>query len=133
MGGPTSKPYFLGLRGVCVVQRAILAVGLALGTASCAPFWFDPIAMSCSEFIGGPISAFAAYGPPSATFKVNPTPYGYDFVSTETGYVGGEVYYTVNYMVGVDAHVLPLYPAKTVCRRAVVTGVPFDAAGPALP
>ncbi|NIX76624.1 hypothetical protein [Microvirga terricola] len=88
------------------------------------PVWPGPAVVSCSEFIGRPISAFTAYRPPSAIIKVNPTPYGYDFVSKETDYVGGEVYYTVNYMVGADAHVLPVYPAETVCRGSFI-GTPL--------
>ncbi|MBF9233363.1 hypothetical protein [Microvirga alba] len=105
----------------------ILVVGLAANLGACAPILSGPVAVSCTEFIGQPISErSAAYGPPQAVIKLSPTQVGYNFESKETTFAGGEVFYTVNYMVGSDEHRLPIYPTTTVCRGTFVVRAPSD-------
>lgn len=115
-------------KGRLVVKRLILVAGLATSLGACAPILSGPVTVSCSEFIGRPISErVAAYGPPKSVIRLNPTQVGYNFVAEETSFAGGEVYYTVNYMVRADAHRLPIYPTTTVCSGTFVVRAPSDA------
>lgn len=106
----------------------LVIAGLALANAGCAPTIHETLAVSCSEYIGRPISErIAALGPPKAVYRINPTQIGYVFEGRETALVGGETYYTVNYMVGVDRHRTPIYPVTTTCQGVFVVRAPTDA------
>jgi hypothetical protein len=103
------------------MKRMLAAVGLTLGTAGCVPITHETVSVSCSDYIGRPISErIAALGPPQATYRINPTEIGYVFETKETAFVGGQTYYTVNYMVGADRHRTPIHPVTTRCRGFVV-------------
>jgi len=110
------------------VKRIAVATGLALAAAGCTPTIHETVAVSCSEYIGRPISErIAAFGPPKTVYRVSPTQLGYVFETKETTLVGGHTYYTVNYMVGVDRHRTPIYPVTTTCRGTFVVLAPTDA------
>jgi hypothetical protein len=110
------------------VKNFAVAAGLALGAAGCTPTIHETLAVSCSDYIGRPISErIAALGPPKAVYRINPTQIGYVFETRETTLVGGHPYYTVNYMVGVDKHHTPIYPVTTTCQGVFVVRAPSDA------
>ncbi len=103
------------------MKRMLAAVGMALGAAGCVPTTYETMSVSCSDYIGRPISErIAALGPPQATYRINPTEIGYVFETKETAFVGGHAYYTVNYMTGADKHRTPIRPVTTKCRGFVV-------------
>lgn len=88
----------------------------------------NSISMSCSEYIGKPISErIAALGPPTAVVRVGPTQVGYKFVSTATTYSGGELYYTVNYLSRVDENRAPIYPTTGTCYGTFTVTAASDA------
>jgi hypothetical protein len=100
---------------------------LALAASGCAPTAYETMTVSCADHIGRPISErIAAYGPPRSVYRISPTEVGYIFETKDTTLVGGDTFYTVNYMVGVDAHRTPIYPVTTKCRGFVVR-TPSDA------
>lgn len=81
----------------------------------------ETVTVSCSEYIGRPISErIAALGPPHAVYRISPTQVGYVFETKETAFVGGHTYYTVNYMTGADRHRTPIHPLTRTCRGFVV-------------
>jgi hypothetical protein len=103
------------------VKRTAVVVGMALGAAGCVPTTHETLAVSCSDFIGRPISErIAALGPPRSVYRIGPTELGYVYETKETTFVGGHTYYTVNYMIGADQHRTPIYPVTTKCRGFVV-------------
>ncbi|WP_157961413.1 hypothetical protein [Microvirga flavescens] len=105
-----------------------MALVAALALSGCAPTTYSNLAMACSEHVGKPISErIAALGPPAAIVRLSPTQVGYKFVSTATIYLGGDVYYTVNYMRGADANRTPIYPVTGTCRGMFVVNAPSDA------
>lgn len=86
------------------------------------PTTYHTAQVSCADFIGRPIAErIAALGPPRAVYRISPTEVGYVFETQETAYVGGEPYYTVNYLVGADRHRRPIHPVTTTCRGFVVS------------
>jgi len=102
---------------------------VAAGAAGCAPIVQESAALSCSDYIGKPIShRIAALGPPRSVYRIDPLQVGYVFESRETTFVGGEPYYTVNYLVGADKHRTPIRPVTTTCTGFVfVTRAPSNA------
>ena len=109
------------------VKRIAAAIGMALGAAGCVPTTHETMSVSCSDYIGRPISErIAALGPPQATYRISPTEIGYVFETKETALVGGHTYYTVNYMVGADKHRTPIQPITTKCRGFVVRAPSAD-------
>lgn len=79
------------------------------------------VSYSCADFIGRPISErIAAFGPPRSIYRITPTEVGYVFETKDTVLVGGETYYTVNYMIGADKHRMPVRTLTTKCRGFVV-------------
>lgn len=103
------------------MRRIAVIVGIALGTAGCVSVADDVSMLSCSDYIGEPISKrIAALGPPKAVYRITPTEIGYVFETKDTALFGGETYYTVNYMIGADKHHTPIYPVTTTCRGFVV-------------
>ena len=52
---------------------------------------------------------------------------GYIFESKQTTFIGGEPYYTVNYMIGADKHRTPVRKLTTICSGIFVTHAPSDA------
>lgn len=104
------------------MRRTLIVTGLALATGGCASTVVEEtVSYSCSEYIGRPISErIAALGPPQAVYRITPTEVGYVFETKDTVLVGGETYYTVNYMIGSDKHRLPIRRLTTRCRGFVV-------------
>jgi hypothetical protein len=95
---------------------------VALGAAGCVQTVHEPLAVSCSDYVGRPISErIAALGPPQSVYRISPTELGYVFETKETALVGGYTYYTVNYLVGADRHHTPIFPVTTKCRGFVVS------------
>jgi hypothetical protein len=110
------------------VRKCAAVAGLALYAAGCTPTLHESLAVSCAEHVGRPISErIAALGPPKNVYRIDPTRIGYVFETTETVLVGGEPYYTVNYMVGVDRHRTAIRPVTTRCQGVFVVRAPSDA------
>ncbi|MFC4174239.1 hypothetical protein ACFOYU_19680 [Microvirga sp. GCM10011540] len=104
------------------MKKSAIVIGAALTAAGCTPTIHETLAVSCSDYIGRPISErIEALGPPQTVYRISPTEVGYVFETKATTLVGGHTYYTVNYMVGVDRHRTPIYPVTTKCRGFVVS------------
>jgi hypothetical protein len=83
--------------------------------------------MSCSDHIGKPISSrIAAYGPPTSVYRINSSQIGYVFKTRTTTYVGGEPYYTVNYLTGADRHRTPVQKVTRICHGVYVVHAQSD-------
>lgn len=103
------------------MQKLVLVIGLAASLAACVPTTHETLAVTCSEYIGRPISErIAVLGPPKSVYRINPTQLGYVFETSQTTLEGGHPYYTVNYMIGVDTHRTPIYPVTTRCKGFIV-------------
>jgi hypothetical protein len=110
------------------VKKPTIAAAAALLAGGCISTHHETLAVSCSEHIGRPISTrIAALGPPKAVYRINPTQVGYVFESRETVFVGGEPFYTVNYLVGSERHHTPIRPLTTACTGVFVVQAPTDA------
>jgi hypothetical protein len=100
----------------------------AIGVGGCVPTTYETLAVSCSDYIGKPISArIAAWGRPRTVYRISPTQIGYIFESKQTAFIGGEPYYTVNYLIGADKHRTPIRKVTTVCSGVFVVNAPSDA------
>lgn len=110
-------------------MRPILALlAAAFSVGGCTTATYEPAEMSCSDYIGKPISSrIAAYGPPTSVYRINSTQVGYVFEAKTTTYVGGEPYYTVNYLTGADKHHTPVRKMTRVCHGIYVAHAPSDA------
>ncbi|WP_262027340.1 hypothetical protein [Microvirga sp. Mcv34] len=110
-------------------MRTLFAtLAVALGVGGCVPAVQEPLAVSCSDYVGKPISArIAAWGPPRTVYRISPTQVGYIFESRQTAYVGGEPYYTVNYLTGADKHHASARKVTTICSGVFVVNAPYDA------
>jgi hypothetical protein len=105
-----------------------VTLAAAIGVGGCAPTPYETLALSCSDYIGKPISArITAWGPPRTMYRISPTQIGYAFESKETAFIGGEPYYTVNYLIGADKHRTPIRKVTTVCSGVFVVRAPTDA------
>jgi hypothetical protein len=110
------------------LKKLALVAVLALLAGGCVPTIHETLAVSCSDYIGKPISTrIAALGPPKAVHRMSLTQVGYVFETRETTFVGGEPYYTVNYLVGADKHRRPIRPLTTTCTGVFVAHAPSDA------
>lgn len=110
-----------------ILQKVTIAAALAFGVSGCVATAQEPLAVSCSEYIGKPITRrIASLGPPKQVYRINPTQIGYVFESRETTYVGGYPYYTVNYLTGADKHYTPIRPVTTTCQGLFVTWASSD-------
>jgi hypothetical protein len=110
------------------LKKLALVAVLALPAGGCVPTIHETLAVSCSDYIGKPISTrIAALGPPKALHRMSPTQVEYVFETRETTFVGGEPYYTVNYLVGADKHRRPIRPLTTTCTGVFVAHAPSDA------
>jgi hypothetical protein len=110
------------------VKKLFMMFAIAAGAGGCTPVVHETLAVSCAEYIGKPISArIAAFGPPRSVYRIDATQVGYVFESRDTAFIGGEPYYTVNYLVGADKHRTPIRPVTTACRGLFVTRAPSDA------
>lgn len=108
-------------------MKKLALAAASLQAAGCVPTYHETLALSCSEYIGKPISTrIAALGPPKAIYRINRTQIGYVFESRETVLVGGEPYYTVNYLVGSEKHYTPIRPLTTTCTGVFVVQAPTD-------
>ena len=104
---------------------ALLAVAFA--TNGCTTATYETAEMSCSDYIGKPISSrIAAYGPPTSVYRINSSQVGYVFNTKTTTYLGGEPYYTVNYLTGADKHHTPVRKMTRVCHGVYVVHAPLD-------
>ena len=84
--------------------------------------------MSCADYIGKPISSrIAAYGAPASVYRISATQVGYVFKTKATTFVGGEPFYTVNYLTGADKHHTPVRKITRVCHGVYVVHAPSDA------
>jgi hypothetical protein len=128
----TILAYDRSLRSGCMLpenrlRRALVMSAIAASTAGCVPTSHETLAASCSDYIGKPISArIAALGPPKSVYRIDANQVGYVFESRQTTFVGGESYYTVNYMTGADKHRTPIRPVTTVCSGIFVVRAPSD-------
>jgi hypothetical protein len=110
------------LRTVC----AAIALSTLLGSGVASAH--EAIPLSCAESIGKPISApMAVLGPPRAVYRISETALGYVFETRETAYIGGEPYYTVNYLTGADRHHTPVQRVTRACTGVFVVRAPLDA------
>jgi hypothetical protein len=115
------------LTGEAFVKFTFGALALALGAAACVPTTHQTLVVSCSEYIGKPISSrIAVLGRPKTVYRINETQVGYIFEAKETRYVGGEPYYTVNYLIGADKHHMPVRRVTTACQGVFVVRAPSD-------
>ena len=104
----------------------LLATALSIG--GCTTATYEAAEMSCSDYIGKPISSrIAAYGPPTSVYRINSSQVGYVFKTKTTTYAGGEPYYTVNYLTGADKHHTPVHKITRVCHGIYVVHAPSDA------
>lgn len=109
------------------MRTLFLTLAAAVGAGGCVPTTHETLALSCSDYIGKPISArIAAWGPPRTAYRISPTQVGYIFERTQTAFVGGEPYYTVNYMIGADKHYKPIHRVTTSCTGVFVVRAPSD-------
>lgn len=110
------------------MKRGVAAVAGALVAGGCMPAAYEAPALACTEHIGKPISSrIAALGPPRRVYRIDATRVGYVFESREVRYVGGEPYYTVNYLTHVDKKRAPVRPVTTTCTGLFITHAPTDA------
>jgi hypothetical protein len=110
------------------LRTLFVTLAAAIGVGGCAPTAYETLALSCSDYIGKPISArIAAWGPPRTVYRISPTQIGYVFESRETTFIGGEPYYTVNYMIGADKHRTPIRKVTTICSGVFVVNALSDA------
>jgi hypothetical protein len=110
------------------LRTLFVTLAAAIGVGGCAPTTYETLALSCSDYIGKPISArIAAWGPPRTMYRISPTQIGYVFESKQTAFIGGEPYYTVNYLIGADKHRTPIRKVTTVCSGVFVVRAPSDA------
>jgi hypothetical protein len=101
---------------------------ITAGVGGCMPPAYEAVEMSCSDYIGKPISSrIAAYGPPTSVYRINSSQVGYVFKTKTTAYVGGEPFYTVNYLTGADKHHTPVRKITRVCHGVYVVHAPSDA------
>ena len=124
--GLSSVIHFAPHREACL--RTTLALLLiAVGVGACVPPAYEAVEMSCSDYIGQPISKrIAALGPPQSVFRINATQVGYVFKTKTTAYVGGEPYYTVNYLTGADKHHTPVHKIARICEGVFVVQAAAD-------
>jgi hypothetical protein len=115
-----------GHREACLrLNLALLATALSIG--GCTTASYEAADMSCSEYIGKPISSrIEAYGPPTSVYRINASQVGYVFKTETTAYVGGEPFYTVNYLTGADKHHTPVRKITRVCHGVYVVHAPLD-------
>ena len=115
-----------GYREACL--RPILALlAAAVSVGGCPTATYEAAEMSCSDYIGRPISSrIAAYGPPTSVYRIDASQVGYVFKTKTTSYVGGEPYYTVNYLTGADKHHAPVRKVTRVCHGVYVVHAPLD-------
>jgi hypothetical protein len=104
---------------------ALLAAAFSVG--GCTTAIDETAEMSCSDYIGKPVSSrIAAYGPPTSVYRINSRQVGYVFKTKTTTYVGGEPFYTVNYLTGADKHHTPVRKITRVCHGTYVVHAPSD-------
>ncbi|MEE1655399.1 hypothetical protein VB618_04250 [Microvirga sp. CF3062] len=110
-------------------MRSIFAsFAIALSVGGCTTATYEAAEMSCSDYIGKPISSrIAAYGPPTSVYRINASQVGYVFKTKTTAYVGGAPYYTVNYLTGADKHHTPVRQITRICHGVYVVHAPSDA------
>ncbi|MFC1460380.1 hypothetical protein ACETIH_27460 [Microvirga arabica] len=110
------------------MRPTLALIAAAFGVGGCTTASYEAAEMSCSEYIGKPISSrIAAYGPPTFVYRINSTQVGYVFKTKTTAYVGGEPYYTVNYLTGADTHHTPARKITRICHGVYIVHAPSDA------
>jgi hypothetical protein len=110
------------------VRTLVMTLAATVGVGGCVPTTHETLALSCADYIGKPISArIAAWGPPRTVYRISPTQVGYIFESKQTAFIGGEPYYTVNYMIGADKHRTPVRKLTTICSGVFVADARSDA------
>jgi hypothetical protein len=110
------------------LRPVLVLLATALSIGGCTTATYEAAEMSCSDYIGKPISSrIAAYGPPTSVYRINSSQVGYVFKTKTTTYVGGEPYYTVNYLTGADKHHTPVRKITRVCEGIYVVHATTDA------
>jgi hypothetical protein len=111
------------------LTATLIAVGATvLGLGGCVSTTVETYSVSCSEYIGRPISErIAALGPPKSVYRISSTQVGYVFETADTTLIGGDPFYTVNYMIGVKEHRTPIHPITTTCRGMFIVKAASDA------
>ena len=128
----SKSPYSVGLKHTSIslgtfLRTLFATLAAATAAGGCVPATQETLALSCSDYIGKPISArIAAWGAPRTVYRMSPTQVGYIFESKQTAFIGGEPYYTVNYMIGADKHHTPIRKVTTVCSGVFVANAPSD-------
>lgn len=114
--------------GEACLRSVLVLLATALSVGGCTTATYEAAEMSCSDYIGKPISSrIAAYGPPTSVYRINASQVGYVFDTKTTTYVGGEPYYTVNYLTGADKHHTPVRKITRICHGVYVVHAPSDA------
>ena len=109
------------------MRSVLVLLATALSVGGCTTVTYEAAEMSCSDYIGKPISSrIAAYGPPTSVYRINSTEVGYVFETKTTAYVGGEPYYTVNYLTGADKHHTPARTITRICQGVYIVHAPSD-------
>ncbi|MGO4740424.1 hypothetical protein AB4099_28080 [Bosea sp. 2KB_26] len=81
-------------------------------------------ALACSEYIGNPVPAVVAeQSDPRPVTRVSRSTQGYVYESAQTRFIGGERYYEVNYLTGVDNKRTAIRPVTTTCEGNFVRPV----------
>ncbi|QRM30168.1 hypothetical protein [Microvirga sp. VF16] len=110
------------------MRTLFVTLAVVIGTGGCVPIAQETVALSCSDYIGKPISArIAAWGPPRTVYRIDPIQVGYVFESKQTTFIGGEPFYTVNYLIGADKHRTPIRKVTTTCSGVFIVRAPSDA------
>lgn len=79
------------------------------------------LAMSCSEYIGKPVShLMARQGPPESTVAISKSSVGYVYTATRQSYTPSLPYYEVNYMTNVENRRTVSRPVTVSCRGTYI-------------
>lgn len=81
-------------------------------------------ALACSQYTGDPVSAsLAERSDGRPTSRIAKSRQGYVYETAQTQFIGGERYYEVNYLTGVDNRRAAIRPVTTTCAGNFVRPV----------
>lgn len=85
-------------------------------------------AMSCSQYVGHPLSTLIArQGPPQTTVTISKSRVGYVYTATRQTRTPSLPYYEVNYLTGVDNRRSVSRPVTTTCSGTYIVLLQPDA------
>lgn len=85
-----------------MISKRFFLLGCVLSPALAGCAADRNFAMSCTEYVGQPVSYLTArQGPPESTVRIDATRMGYVYTATQRAYTQSKPYYEVNYMVNV--------------------------------